>query len=103
MPSSIANAVEGAGLHLEVAWLGDAPISRDLAVSTAEHAIDANEIGARLTGVDLVTVSGPGNPRLGWDPADDSLVYAVQWTAGSTVGLLLLSARSGEVLFNTAY
>jgi hypothetical protein len=104
LPSPIEADIERAGLHLEAASVLDPPpVTPGHARLAAREAFEANEDLGQITRVTLVTVSGPGNPRLGWDPRAHRLAYAVEWTEGSTVGLMLVSAVTGEVLYNTAY
>jgi hypothetical protein len=104
LASPVGEAVERAGLHLEPASFLDVPaVTQEAAVGTARETMDANVVDGWLTQVMLVIVSGPGNPRLGWDPAKERLVYAVEWSDGTTVGLTLVSASTGEVLLVTAY
>jgi len=104
LASPIAEGLERAGLHLETATVLDLPpVTRQGAELAANEAFAANDEHGQITRITLVTVAGPGNPRLGWDPRHHRLVNAVEWTAGSTVGLTLVSAGTGEVLYVTAY
>jgi hypothetical protein len=103
-PSRIATTLEAAGIHLD----GAPPLVRptidpEQAVRAAQGAAAVNDWRGRVTDVVLVAVSGPGNPRLGWDPGQHPLAYAVSWTGAGLVGLVLVSASSGEVLFATAW
>jgi hypothetical protein len=87
--------VERAGLRLEAAWFAAVPTARHAAIQTAREALIQGNYEGTITDVDLVAVKGPGNPRLGWVPVDHPFAYAVQWTGGSAVGLVLVSARTG--------
>ena len=96
--------VERAGLRLEAASILDtAQIGQEQAESAAREAFVANGDDGQITTITLVKVSGPGNTRLGWEPADHRLAYAIEWTDEATVGLTLVSGVTGEVLFVTAY
>jgi len=100
----IGEAMERGGLHFERAsFLDIPPVTQEAAAMTARETVDGNVDDGWLTRITLVTVTGPGNPRLEWEPARDPLVYAVEWSDGPTVGLTLISARTGEVLLVTAY
>jgi hypothetical protein len=103
MPGSIAEALDRGGLTLKMAWFAATQVTREAAIEAARDDLQQGNYDGTVTSVDLVTVSGPGNVRLGWSPADHPLAYAVQWTSGSSVGLVLVSARTGEVLLLTAY
>lgn len=104
MASPLNGAMERAGLQLRAASIVDVPaVPREAAELTANETIVVSAAGARLTRMTLVTVGGPGNARLDWKPAEHPLVYAAEWTDGSTLGLTLVSAGTGEVLLVTAY
>lgn len=103
-PAEIAQGIQQAGLQLEPASPLDAPqVTREQARLVAGEVFTANGWGGRITAITLVTISGPGNDRLGWDPRQHRLGYAIDWTDGSTVGFTLVSAVTGEVLLVTGY
>jgi hypothetical protein len=103
LPASVAEGLDRAGLTLETAFLAAPQVGREAAIQAGRDALREGRYDGTVTAVDLVTVSGPANVRLGWSPAEHPLAYAVQWTAGHTVGLVLVSARTGEILLLTAY
>ena len=102
VPSAVAENIDGAGIQLDVAWFADSAVTREAAVQTVRAALVANRYDGQITKVDLVTVSGPGTIRLGWQPRDHPLAYAIQWSGGTSIGLMLVSARTGEILLVTA-
>jgi hypothetical protein len=100
----IGDAMERAGLHFERASILDRPpVTQEAAAVAARETVDVNVDDGWLTRITLVAVPGPGNERLGWEPAQHPLVYAGEWSDGPTVGLTLISAYTGEVLLVTAY
>jgi hypothetical protein len=103
-PSRIATTLDEAGIKLNGASpLAQPAIDREQAVRAAQGAAAVNEWRGLVTDVVLVAVSGPGNPRLGWDPSAQPLAYAVSWSGDDFDGFVLVSASTGEVLFVTAW
>jgi hypothetical protein len=104
LPSRIASTLEEAGIVLERASpLAQPTIDREQATRAARGAAAVNEWRGQITDVVLVAVSGPGNPRLGFEPGQHSLAYAISWTGDDFDGFVLVSASTGEVLFVTAW
>ena len=104
LPSRIATTLDEAGIQLGAASpLARPEIDREQAIRAAQGAATVNEWRGQVRDVVLVAVSGPGNPRLGWDPGQHPLAYAVSWTGDDFDGLVLVSASTGEVLFVTAW
>lgn len=104
LASPIDEAVERAGLHQEAASiLGVPQVTREGAERASRDAAAANGHTVDASRTTLVSVTGPGNPRLGWEPRQHPLAYAVERSDGGTVGLTLVSATTGEVLLVTAY
>jgi hypothetical protein len=103
-PSHIAATLEAAGIRLDGASpLAQPTIDREQAMRAAQGAAAVNEWRGQITEIVLVALSGPGNPRLGWEPGQHPLAYAVSWTGDGFDGFVLVSASTGEVLFVTAW
>jgi hypothetical protein len=103
-PSHIAATLEAAGIRLDGASpLAQPTIDREQAMRAAQEAAAVNDWRGQITAVELVAVSGPGNPRLGWEPGQHPLAYAVSLAGNGFDGLVLVSASTGEVLFATAW
>jgi hypothetical protein len=104
LPSRIATTLDEAGIQLDRASaLAQPTIDRDQAMRAAQGVAAVNEWRGQITEVALVTVSGPGNPRLSWEPSQHPLAYAVSLAGPAFDGFVLVSASTGEVLFVTAW
>jgi hypothetical protein len=94
--SPIADGIEEMGMHLDAASILEfPPVTLENAELAARKSAGNGEAWQESR-VTLVTVGGPGNPRVQWVPREHPLAYAVEWTAGGTIGLTLVDARTGE-------
>ena len=94
--SPIAAGLEVAGIHLVAASIVDSPQVTPERAELVARTSAGNGEAWQVSRITLVTVSGPGNPGRGWVPREHPLAYAVEWIAGSTIGLTLVDARTGE-------
>jgi hypothetical protein len=104
LPSRIARTLQETGIVLDlVSPLAQPTIDCEQAMRAAQGAATVNEWRGQITEVVLVALSGPGNPRLGWEPGQHPSAYAVSWTGDGFDGFVLVSASTGEVLFVTTW